>query len=114
MAPEAGADPILLDGAGRACAWDGQRLILPLPVEERVAIFGGGHCALALLLRSVGFREAGVLEEAIQSVHTPIGTAIRAVVPEKIAVSITGGLIYGRALRRDAAAGEMRRKLYYL
>lgn len=46
-------------------------------------------------------REAGVPEEAIQSVHTPIGTAIKAVTPEEIAVSIAGEMIYVRALRRE-------------
>ena len=165
---------------------------MPLPVGERVVIFGGGHCALALapLLKSVGFRvtvmdcrpefatgsrfpwaeqticgdylhisdyltlneddyvvvmtnghshdfevqeqvlrnplayigvigsktktatvnqrlrAAGVSENAIQSVHTPIGTAIRAVTPEEIAVSIAGELIYERALRRETAGPE--------
>lgn len=187
MALEAGADPVLLDQA--KSAWDGKRLILPLPVGERVVIFGGGHCALALVpvLRSVSFRvavfddrpafasaerfpeaetvvcgsyadiaagleltaedcavvmtsghrhdfeveeqllrrplayigvmgsrtktayvngklrEEGISEEAIRRVRTPIGTAIKAVTPEEIAVSITGELIYERALRREAA-----------
>lgn len=188
---EAGKAPALLEEGSPA--WDGTRLVLPLPVGERVVIFGGGHCALALVpvLRSVGFRvtvfddrpafadparfpeaeavvcgdyadvasglaltpedyavvmtsghshdlevenqllrrplryvgvmgsrtktayvngklrEAGVPEEAIQRVHTPIGTPIKAVTPEEIAVSIAGELIYERALRREAAgAGE--------
>lgn len=165
---------------------------MPLPIGERVVLFGGGHCALALapLLKSVGFRvtvmdcrpefanaerfpwaeqticgdylhiseyltlheddyvvvmtnghshdfevqeqvlrgplayigvigsktktaavnqrlrAAGISEEAIQSVHTPIGTAIRAVTPEEIAVSIAGELIYERALRRENAGPE--------
>ena len=48
-------------------------------------------------------REAGISEDAIASVHTPIGTPIRAVTPEEIAVSIAGELIYERACRRDAA-----------
>lgn len=185
--PEEGAPSLLEEGPG-GCAWDGERLILPLPKGDRVVIFGGGHCALALVpvLRSVGFRaavfdnrpefasaerfpqaeavicgdyadiaaglelaeedyavvmtsghrhdfeveeqllrrplryvgvmgsrtktayvngklrEAGVPEEAIRRVHTPIGTAIKAVTPEEIAVSITGELIYQRALRREA------------
>ena len=47
-------------------------------------------------------REAGVPEEAIARVHTPIGTAIKAVTPEEIAVSIAGEMIYERALRREA------------
>ena len=162
---------------------------LPLPIGERVVIFGGGHCAQALapLLHTVGFRvtvfdereeyacrenfptaehilvgdytniadrlqfspedyivimtnghsydlevqdqvlrgpfayvgvigskkktaavnqklrERGVSEEAISMVHTPIGTAIKAVTPEEIGISIAGELIYTRALRREAA-----------
>ena len=34
--------------------------------------------------------------------HTPIGTAIKAVTPAEIAVSIAGEMIYERALRREA------------
>ncbi|MEY8388628.1 XdhC family protein [Oscillospiraceae bacterium 38-13] len=187
---EAGADPVLLETGGPS--WDGRRLTLPLPVGERVVIFGGGHCALALVpvLRSVGFRvavfddrpefasrdrfpeaetvvcssytnlaagleltaedyavvmtsghshdfeveeqllrrplryvgvmgsrtktayvngrlrKAGIPEEALQRVHTPIGTAIRAVTPEEIAISITGELIYERALQREGVEAE--------
>jgi len=189
LALAAESAPVLLDEGPAGPAWDGKRLVLPLPVGERVVIFGGGHCALALVpvLRSVGFRvavfddrpefasptrfpeaetvvcgrytdiaagleltaedyavvmtsghshdfeveeqllrrplryvgvmgsraktayvngklrEAGVPEEAIGRVHTPIGTAIKAVTPEEIAVSIAGELIYERALRREAA-----------
>ena len=185
-------DPVLLEEGPGGSAWDGQRLLLPLPKGERVVIFGGGHCALALapVLRSVGFRvavfdnrpefacperfqeaeavicgdytriaagvelteedyavvmtsghrhdfeveeqllrrplaylgvmgsrtktayvngklrEAGIPEEAIRRVHTPIGTAIKAVTPEEIAISIAGELIYERALRRENA-GEL-------
>ena len=51
-------------------------------------------------------REAGVSEAAIRRVHTPIGTAIKAVTPEEIAISITGELIYERALRREATSAE--------
>ncbi len=162
---------------------------MPLPIGERVIIFGGGHCAQALapLLHTVGFRvtvmeqrpefaskdlfpmaeavicgnyqritdhltltpedylvvmtnghshdyevqeqalryplayigvigsrkktaavnerlrQAGISEDAISSVHTPIGTAIKAVTPQEIAVSIAGEMIYERALRREAA-----------
>lgn len=181
--------PALLEEGPAGPSWDGEQLLLPLPMGERVVIFGGGHCALALVpvLRSVGFRaavfddrpefankerfpeaetvachpytdiaggleltaedyavvmtsghshdfeveeqllrrplryvgvmgsrtktayvngklrEAGVPEEALRRVHTPIGTAIKAVTPEEIAVSITGELIYERALCREAA-----------
>ena len=47
-------------------------------------------------------RERGISEEAISRVHTPIGTHIKAVTPEEIGISITGELIYTRALRREA------------
>lgn len=46
--------------------------------------------------------ERGVSQEAISRVHTPIGTSIKAVTPEEIAVSITGELILTRAIRREA------------
>ena len=48
-------------------------------------------------------REAGISETAIASVHTPIGTAIKAVTPEEIAVSIAGEMICVRATRRENA-----------
>lgn len=180
-----------LDGTGAyladALPAEENVLSLPLPVGERVVVFGGGHCAQALvpLLKTVGFRvtvmenraalldralfpdaeelvlgeyqniaahltlteedyavvmtsghtfdfqvqeqllrrplayigvigsrskkaavnarlrEAGIAEEAIARVHTPIGTAIKAVTPTEIAVSIAGEMIYERALRRE-------------
>lgn len=52
-------------------------------------------------------REAGIREDAIARVHTPIGTPIKAVTPAEIAVSIAGEMIYERALRREAR-GEVR------
>ena len=51
-------------------------------------------------------REQGIPEEKIAKVHTPIGTAIKAVTPEEIAVSIAGELILVRAERREAAGEE--------
>ena len=45
-------------------------------------------------------REAGIPEESIAPIHTPIGTAIRAVTPAEIAVSIAGEMILCRAERR--------------
>ena len=51
-------DPVLLEEGPGGSAWDGQRLLLPLPKGERVVIFGGGHCTQALVpvLSRVGFR----------------------------------------------------------
>ena len=51
-------------------------------------------------------REAGIPEEKIAFVHTPVGTPIKAVTPEEIAVSIAGEMICVRAARREAA-GEV-------
>ena len=50
-------------------------------------------------------REAGIPEEKIAFVHTPVGTPIKAVTPEEIAVSIAGEMICVRARRE--AAGEV-------
>lgn len=47
-------------------------------------------------------RACGVPEAAIEKIHTPIGTPIKAVTPEEIAVSIAGEMIHVRALRREA------------
>ena len=55
-------------------------------------------------------REAGIPEEKIAFVHTPVGTPIKAVTPEEIAVSIAAELVQERARRGPAAvppaAGE--------
>ncbi|MBQ9148914.1 MAG: XdhC family protein [Oscillospiraceae bacterium] len=47
-------------------------------------------------------RQAGVPEEGIAHVHTPVGMSIKAVTPEEIAVSIAGEMILVRATRREA------------
>ena len=46
-------------------------------------------------------RERGISDEQIAQVHTPIGTKIRAVTPEEIAVSIAGEMICVRAQLRE-------------
>ena len=43
----------------------------------------------------------GISQQALDRVHTPIGTKIRAVTPEEIAVSIAGEMICVRAEARD-------------
>lgn len=45
--------------------------------------------------------EKGIPEERLRDVHTPVGTAIRAVTPAEIAVSIAGEMIYERAVARE-------------
>ena len=46
-------------------------------------------------------RQAGISDEAIAAVHTPVGLPIGAVTPEEIAVSIAGEMIAFRAARRQ-------------
>ncbi len=46
---------------------------------------------------------AGIPEDATRRVHTPIGTKIKAVTPQEIAVSIAGEMIYVRAVAREGA-----------
>ena len=48
-------------------------------------------------------RKAGISEEKLAFVHSPIGTPIKAVTPEEIAVSIAGEMILVRASRREAS-----------
>lgn len=200
-----GSFPALLDEEGKrilgtcpedtalppkdGCLKTEEYFIMPLPVMDRAVIFGGGHCAQALVpvLSRIGFRitvmdnrpelsakelfpeaeevicgdymriadyislgpsdyvvimtnghshdlavqeqvlrqplayvgvigsrrkiafvngklrESGISEEAIARVHSPIGTAIKAVTPEEIAISIAGEMIYERALLREAS-----------
>lgn len=181
----------LLDGEGAflsgAPVSRENSLCLPIPIGERVFLFGAGHCgrALAPVLHSVGFRvtvfdpraecanrehfptaedifvgdfanlpfkltdedyavvltdghshdfevedqllrgdfaylgvigsrkkiaavnerllSRGISPEMLERVHTPIGTPIKAVTPEEIAVSIAGEMILVRATRRENA-----------
>ena len=50
-------------------------------------------------------RESGISDELIAKVHAPVGTPIKAITPEEIAVSIAGELILTRAERRETEAG---------
>lgn len=54
--------------------------------------------------------EAGIPKEATELVHTPIGTKIKAVTPEEIAVSIAGEMILVRATRREEIEQPGRKK----
>ena len=47
-------------------------------------------------------RDAGFGDEVIQTVHSPIGTEIKAVTPEEIAISIAGEMVYERAVLRES------------
>jgi xanthine dehydrogenase accessory factor len=48
----------------------------------------------------------GVGEEALNSIHAPIGLKIRSETPEEIAISITGEMIQRRAEKRAEALGK--------
>ncbi len=52
-------------------------------------------------------RESGIPEEVISRIHSPIGTEIKAVTPEEIAISIAGEMIYERALLREKNGIEL-------
>lgn len=64
----------------------------------------GSHKKTAFINQKL--RENGIPEETIAKVHAPIGTAIKAVTPEEIAISIAGEMIYERALLREANGVE--------
>ncbi len=51
-------------------------------------------------------KEEGFSDEAIASIHAPIGLKIKAVTPEEIAVSIASEIILERALRREKQSEE--------
>ena len=51
-------------------------------------------------------RDKGIADHVLKTIHTPIGTAIKAVTPEEIAVSIAGEMIFVRAERREKAGVE--------
>lgn len=124
------ADPALFPSAEQVICGDYEKIskYLTLTGEDYVVIMTSGHsfdfAVESQVLRGsfayVGvigsrskkaavnqrLREAGISEEGIQSVHMPIGTAIKAVTPEEIAVSIAGEMIYERALRREAQGAQ--------
>ena len=119
-------DPKDLPGAREIICGDYLRLsdYLDLTENDYVVVMTNGHIhdfdvqeqALRTKLAYIGvigsrrktavvnqkLRAAGLSEEAIAQVHTPIGTAIKAVTPAEIAISIAGEMIYERALRREA------------
>lgn len=53
-------------------------------------------------------REAGVSEDMINYVHTPIGIDIKATTPEEIAISVTGEIVLVRATLRNDGDGVKR------
>ena len=92
-----GEDYVVVMTSGHGHDYQVERQVL----GQNLAYLGvmGSHGKTAVVnekLRSDGFDEA-----AIASVHAPIGTAIGAVTPEEIAVSIAGEMIRERTARRE-------------
>lgn len=95
-------DYVVVLTSGHAFDLEVEEQVLRIPLAYVGVI--GSRSKTAAVNRSL--RERGIREEDLARVHTPIGTAIKAVTPPEIAVSITGEMIYERALRREAA-GEV-------
>ena len=120
------ADPADFPGAERVICGDYLKLsdYVNLTDQDYVVVMTNGHShdfdvqeqALRQKLAYIGvigsrrktavvnkrLRDAGVPEEGIAQVHTPIGTDIKAVTPAEIAISIAGEMILERAIRREA------------
>ena len=95
-------DYIVIMTNGHSFDYDVEEQVLRGPAAYVGAIGSRGKTATV----NSRLREAGIAEEAIATVHAPIGTAIKAVTPEEIAVSIAGEMIRVRAVRREAAGIE--------
>ncbi|MBR0416209.1 MAG: XdhC family protein [Firmicutes bacterium] len=87
---------------GHSFDYQVEEQILRIP-SAYVGVIGSAKKTASVNAR---LRADGISEEAIASVHTPIGTKIKAVTPEEIAVSIAGEMIYERALKREAQGEE--------
>lgn len=90
-------DYVVVMTHGHSHDFEVQNQILRMPLAY-VGVIGSRGKKAAVNRR---LRECGIPESAIEQVHTPIGTAIKAVTPAEIAVSIAGEMIYERAVRRE-------------
>ena len=72
-------------------------------LRQKCAYVGviGSHAKAAAVNEKL--RLDGIGDDMLSAVHSPIGTAIGAVTPEEIAVSIAGEMILVRASRREAS-----------
>ena len=96
------ADPAAFPDAERVVCGDFHDLEIQEQIlRQELAYVGviGSRAKIAAV--NARLREAGISEEKLRTVHTPVGTPIKAVTPAEIAVSITGEMIYERACRRE-------------
>lgn len=91
------ADYVVVMTNGHAHDFEVQRQLL----QRRLAYIGVIGSRKKTVAVNQRLLEAGISEETLGRVHAPIGTAIKAVTPEEIAVSIAGEMIYERALGRE-------------
>lgn len=92
------SDYVVIMTSGHSHDLEVQRQVLPDPPVYVGVI--GSKSKKAFINQKL--REAGFSDEVLQKVHSPIGTDIKAVTPEEIAVSIAGEMIYERAVLREA------------
>ena len=92
-------DYIVIMTSGHSHDFVIQEQVLRMPTAY-VGVIGSRRKTASVNARLM---EAGIGEEVTKQVHTPIGTAIKAVTPAEIAVSIAGELIYVRAMLREGA-----------
>ena len=92
-------DYVVVMTNGHSHDFDVQEQILRCP-SAYVGVIGSKAKTASVNQR---LHEVGISEEIISSIHAPIGTAIKAVTPEEIAVSIAGEMICERAMRRENA-----------
>ena len=81
-------------------------------VEEQVLRFDTAYVGVVGSKKKIKtvnekLRNAGICEEKIAGIHTPIGISIKSVTPEEIAVSIAAEMILVRAERRENKAKQI-------
>jgi xanthine dehydrogenase accessory factor len=94
------ADYVVVMTRGHAHDFSVQQQVLRTEVAY-LGVIGSRSKSASIAAR---LREAGIPQEAIARIHTPIGTAIKAETPAEIAISIAGELILARAERTGARA----------
>ncbi len=93
-------DYIVVMTNGHSHDMEVEEQVLRIP-SAYVGVIGSARKTAAV---NAKLRAAGISDEVIATVHTPIGIKIKAVTPEEIAVSIAGEMIYERALKREAGS----------